>query len=63
MKLEEDFLTAEMDYNTSVMKNEVPASWKFFSFFIITLSTQGQNTMCCFDVSVLPVFSFVGFGV
>lgn len=33
MKLEEDFLTAEMDYNTFVMKNEVPATWKFLPFY------------------------------
>lgn len=33
MKLEEDFLTAEMDYNTFVMKNEVPPSWKFLLFY------------------------------
>lgn len=33
MKVEEDFLTAEMDYNTSVLKNKVLAGWKFLLFY------------------------------
>lgn len=32
MKLERDFLTAEMDYSTLVMKNKVPAGLKFLLF-------------------------------
>lgn len=56
MKLEEDFLIAEMCYNNFVVKNEVPTSWKFLPFFIILLSVQGQSNTelfwCAFTSSV-----------
>lgn len=42
MKLEENFLIAEMYYNNFVVKNEVPACWKFRPFFTV-LSVQGQS--------------------
>lgn len=63
MKLEEDFLIAEMYYNTFVMKNEVPSSWKFLLFLLFFCLLRDRVTLCCFGVSALLVLSFVGFGV
>lgn len=63
MKLEEDFLTAEMYYNNFVMKNEVPASWKFLLFLLLFSLFRDRVALCCFGVSTRLVFSFIGFGV
>lgn len=42
MKLEEDFLTAEKDYNTFVMKNKVSAARKFFFnyYYLVNSGTE-----------------------
>lgn len=64
MKLEEDFLIAEMYCNNFVVKNEVPDSWKFLPFVLLFSSLFRDGvTLCCFGVSSILVFSFIGFRV